>query len=311
LKLFRALAVTGVSLAVALVVLGSWVRINGAGLACPDWPLCHGKLIPPLEGGVILEWLHRLVALLEGFVLVAVLVAGWRVRREIAGVWPTLLALVAIFFVQVGLGGATVLLGNSPPSVMLHWGTAMALLAALTTLAVLAILAPQPGAPRAGADPVAVGLGIAALFTFATACLGAYVSSSQAGLACPGVPACDGTLLGTTSAQALQMFHRLAAGTVVLTALIAAGAALRSHSNAVRTFAGVGLALVALQITLGALNVLWGLPVALREAHAANATLTFLAFVIAAVLETLAPAPQLQAFADRSRRTAVGIPPAQ
>jgi heme a synthase len=309
LKLFRALAVTGAILAIALAVLGSWVRIKGAGLTCPDWPLCHGKLVPSLEGGVVLEWSHRLVALLEGGVLVATFMAGWRVRERIAGVGPALAALAAIFAAQVVLGGATVQLGNSPLSVMLHWAMAMALIATLTVLALLALIAPEPGRSRAGADPIAAGLAAAAFLAFVTMCLGAYVSSAGAGLACASFPGCDGPLLGTTWPQAVQMFHRFAAGGFALVAVIAAGNALRSRSVEVRAFACAGIALLALQAGLGALNVLWNLPVALREAHATNATLTFLAFVIAAALETLAPARSTHALAERARLGPAGIAP--
>ncbi len=294
---------TGAALAVILAVLGSWVRINGAGLTCPDWPLCHGSLVPALEGGVVLEWSHRLVALLEGLVLIGAVVTGWRVRGQIAGLAPVLLVLGGIFVAQVALGGATVELSNSPVSVMLHWGMAMALLAALTTLAVLALVAPAPGAPRAGGDVAAIALGSAAFFAFLATCLGAYVSSSGAGLSCPGFPACgDGTLLGGSALEALAMFHRLAAGAFCVAALVAAAAASRSRSRPVLGFAFAGLALVGLQVTLGALNVLWLLPDALREAHAANATLTFLAFVIAATLETLAPAAASRPSAQRTQR---------
>lgn len=300
---------TGAILAIALAVLGSWVRIKGAGLTCPDWPLCHGKLVPSLEGGVVLEWSHRLVALLEGGVLVATFIAGWRVRERIAGVGPALAALAAIFAAQVVLGGATVQLGNSPLSVMLHWAMAMALIATLTVLALLALIAPEPGRSRAGADPIAAGLAAAAFLAFVTMCLGAYVSSAGAGLACASFPGCGGPLLGTTWPQAVQMFHRFAAGGFALVAVIAAGNALRSRSVEVRAFACAGIALLALQAGLGALNVLWNLPVALREAHATNATLTFLAFVIAAALETLAPARSTHALAERAHLGAAGIAP--
>jgi heme A synthase len=282
------LAQASALLAWLLAVLGSWTRINGAGLACPDWPLCHGSLVPALQGGVILEWSHRAVALTESLVLLATLVAGFRLRRRVAGLWPTLLALVAVFALQVGLGGATVLLGNSPISVMLHWGTAMLLLAVLVTLALLAILAPANDGTAVFAFGRATGLLVAAtVLAFLTSCLGALVSASGAGLACSGFPACDGSVLGATHAQYLQMTHRLLAAATFLCALPAAFTLPRAPARA-KIATSIALALVVLQIALGTANVLWSLPIALRETHAANAGATFSAFVVALLLTAYA-----------------------
>jgi len=292
---FRGFALASAVLAFAIAVLGSWVRINGAGLTCPDWPLCHGEIVPSLHGGVVLEWSHRLIAFVEGFVVVGAIVTGLRVRKRIAGVTPALAALAGIFTLQVALGGATVLLSNSPLSVMLHWGTGMALLAILTTLAVLSVLAPAE-LPRRGGE-AAPALLLAALFGFVTMCLGAYVSSSNAGLACATFPGCEGSLLGHGAAQALQMAHRIAAATFALGAVFATFVAFGSGSPRVRAFATAGSALIGVQIALGAANVIWHLPTAMREAHAANAGATFLAFVVAAVLAALEPA-----------RAAAGVP---
>lgn len=300
MKLFRGFAVASAVLAFVIAVLGSWVRINNAGLSCPDWPLCHGQLVPSLHGGVVLEWSHRLVAFVESLVVVGAIVTGLRARKAIAGVTPVLVALGIVFALQVSLGGATVLLANSPLSVVLHWGMGMALLGTLTTLAVLAMLAP---APRElvwgdGASPI---LALAAGFAFVTMCIGSYVSSSNAGLACATVPTCDGTLLGVTGAQFSQMLHRLAAFAFAFVALAATSVAWQTRSAGVRAFAGVGMLLVLAQIALGIGNVLWHLPIVLREAHAANAGATFLAFVIAAVLAALEPSPASAVASERSR----------
>jgi heme A synthase len=285
-KAFRALTVIGAVLAYALATLGSWTRINAAGMTCPDWPLCRGAVVPVLQGGVVLEWLHRALALVVSLVVIAVIVAGLRVRERIPGLRPMLFALGAAIVAQVLLGGVTIFAANSPPSVMLHWAAAMLLLAALTSLAVVSF-ANAGGAASFGFRPGTWPLLIATAWAFAAMCAGAYVSSSGAGLACAGFPGCGETLFGQNGPQALQMTHRLLAAGFVVFALVAA-VALPSSARRATVALRVGLVLLALQIALGILNVLFSLPPPLREAHAANAGATFLAFVVSTVLASLA-----------------------
>ncbi len=284
--MFRAFSLAAALGAFLLAVLGSWVRINGAGMTCPDWPLCHGQLLPALSGGVIFEWSHRLVAFIEGFLVLGALWGAWRERTRIAGVKAAMAFIAVVFLVQVLLGGLTVFVGNSPWSVVLHWGTAMLFLAGLTGLAVLAIVQPRRIALRpsflGGVLAAAVGL------AFGTMCAGAFVSSSGAGLACLSLPACDGgSLTGASPDQFAQMVHRLVAGAFFLVATLAAYAAALGTTARVRVAVLFGYALIVLQVMLGFANVAWFLPMLLREAHAANAGATFLAFVAALVFAAI------------------------
>jgi len=278
-KTFRGLALAAAALALGIAVLGSWVRINGAGMTCPDWPLCRGVLVPELRGGVVLEWSHRLLVFLESFVVVGVIVAGWRVRRAIPGVTAGLIALGAAFAAQVAVGGITIFLANSPLSVALHWGAGMAFLATLTVLAVLSFGTPgEAPAQPARITPYLIGTAALALLTM---CVGAYVSSSYAGLACTTFPACDGTLAGASAPQHVQMLHR-ALATLTSLAVIALSFAVGGTSARTRFATAAACALVLLQFGLGVANVVAQLPVVLREAHAANAALTFVALTLAA-----------------------------
>jgi len=293
MKLFRIFAGAAALLAFVQVVLGSWVRINGAGMTCPDWPLCHGAVVPQLIGGVVLEWTHRATALAVGFAIFAAFVTGWRVRHEISGVGPALLALVAAFVLQVIAGGVTIHESNSPPSVVLHWACAMVLLVTLTVLAVLARESPRADSrlPELRPGACVPGIAFVALLAYLTMCIGSYVSSSGAGLACATFPSCDGTLIVATTAQWAQMLHRAVAVLFIFSALVVALFVAQNGMARVRAwvFAGTGFAL--LQGVLGMTNVVLRMPSLLREAHAANATLTFIAFVIATSFAMLDPLP--------------------
>jgi heme A synthase len=143
-------------------------------------------------------------------------------------------------------------------------------------------------AEAASGSPLRTALVTTAAVAFVTMCVGAYVSSSGAGLACLSIPGCAGNVVVYTDGQIVQMLHRLAAGATLLGA--AASLALawaRPTSRRVRVAVSIGVALVCAQVLLGLLNVALRLPTDLREAHAVNAALTFLAFVVATTFALL------------------------
>ncbi len=296
MKTLRRLAFVADLVAFAVVMLGSWTRIESAGLTCPDWPTCRGRLIPVLQGGTIWEWTHRLLALILLPLIVAVCTVAWRHRKRSAALAGAGAAITALFLVQVALGAATVDLDNTPFSVVLHWGTAMAVIAALTSLVVFTGAAEHDGRIRARASgtPVAL-LGVTTVVAFVTMCVGAYVSSSGAGLACLSIPGCAGTVVVYTPGQIAQMLHRfLAAATLLCATGTFALICTKPVSARVRAWTGIALGLVCVQVVLGLLNVALRLPTDLREVHAANAALVFLAFVTAtacAILDSASPQP--------------------
>jgi len=282
MKVLRRLSAAAVLVALGTVLLGSWTRINGAGMTCPDWPLCHGMLVPSLADGTVWEWTHRLFAFMVAPLVVAVMIAAWRVRNVSAFISPTLAVIGVLFLVQVLLGAWTVKLSNSPISVVLHWGTAMAFIAALCSMALFATDEPAKLNSQVGL------LAGTALISFVTMCIGAYVSSSGAGLACLTLPGCAGNVVVMNSGQFVQMLHRTLAGATLLCATLSfAYCWMRDVGPRVRTSVTVGLALVFVQVLLGLLNVALRLPMDLREAHAFNAALVFLSFVIAAIFAAM------------------------
>ncbi len=290
MKTLRRLSAAAVVVAFGTVVLGSWTRINGAGMTCPDWPLCHGAIVPSLADGTLWEWTHRLFAFLVAPLVIAVMIAAWRSRGRSPFVTPMIGIIGILFVVQVALGAATVHLDNSPISVVLHWGTAMAFIAALAAMTIFACASDEvPNRNASRSELALVGLlAGTSLVAFITMCVGAYVSSSGAGLACLSIPECAGNVVVYTQGQYVQMLHRIIAGsTLVCAAASLAFAWARPASARVRAAVSVGLGLVFVQVLLGLLNVALRLPTDLREAHAANAALVFLAFVTATAFATL------------------------
>jgi heme A synthase len=284
-KTLARLSLAAVLVAYGEVMLGSWTRINGAGMTCPDYPLCHGEFIPSMGGGTVWEWTHRLTAALLSVLVAAVLVTAWRLRKRAPFVARAAWVIGGLFAFQVFLGAATVHLSNSPISVVWHWGTAMAFVASLAAMCIFAYTSPastQQGR-LAQRRIVSGALAGTALVAFATMCIGAYVSSSGAGLACLDVPVCAGHVVVYTSGQYVQMLHRFVAAACVLCAAVSFALVWGlGASPRVRIAASAGIALLFVQILLGLLNVALRLPIDLREAHAANAALVFLSFVSAA-----------------------------
>lgn len=266
----------------SLIVLGSVVRTTGSGLACPDWPLCRGQIIPPFEFNVLIEWLHRLFALLVSVSALATTV--WiLMRRELRARLGGFVALAAaLLVVQVLLGALTVWKLLHPAVVSSH--LAVALLFFVTTLSTgLAARAHAGGGVPSAPRPAGLlgTFGFVTALTWLQAVVGGVVSTSHAGLACPDWPACNGVWLPPlASLQGLQMLHRGVAYLLVAAVVIAALRARHAADPVTRAGAAIAVGLVLGQVGLGIANVLLGTPVWLSALHLATATALLAASVV-------------------------------
>ena len=275
-----------VGLVFALVVWGGIVRLSGSGLAIPDWPLAHGKFIPYRpETRVMIEFIHRVLAMIVGFATLGLAVAVYRDprhRRALGG--PMAVALV-ILAIQILMGGRVVLEELKVDRVVAH------LLLAFFFFAILLRMTLRAQDLARGAEGVASGgpalsrraKGLrtwshaAAGLVFLQSGLGAWVSSSGAALACPDFPTCHGTLFPRMEGLVgIHYAHRLGAylifATVLALSIRAASAPLPPRARWPLRLAGV---LVALQIFLGVGNVVLSLPLAVSAGHLATALALF------------------------------------
>jgi cytochrome c oxidase assembly protein subunit 15 len=222
----RRLALAGVLLCFVVVVLGAYVRLNAAGLGCPDWPGCYGHVTPigaqqsvdaqaafpnrPLDvGKAWKEMIHRYAASTLGFIIVVItaLAIVYRQRRVVSPIYAV--ALLATVVVQGILGMLTVTWQLKPLIVTLH------LIFGMTTLSLLwwLLLSLPSGSwggmavkgsggrggyngggnsSRSAALRVAHRLALIGLAALAVQiALGGWTSSNYAAVACPDFPTCQ------------------------------------------------------------------------------------------------------------------------
>jgi len=178
-----------------LMAIGSATRVMNAGLACPDWPLCYGQLVPANQMNlqVFLEWFHRLDAGLIGLGAIALAGLSWWHRRDLPRwlPWASTFALFLVLFQGI-LGGLTVTELLRFDIVTAHLGTA--LLFFCTLIAIGCSLMPYWGTGNAGRLPW-VGLA-AAVLIYLQSLAGGLVASQWALHQCLGVAQLCGVMNG-------------------------------------------------------------------------------------------------------------------
>ncbi|KEA62970.1 Heme A synthase, cytochrome oxidase biogenesis protein Cox15-CtaA [Marinobacterium lacunae] len=199
-----------IALALVVVFLGGWTRLNDAGLGCPDWPTCYGHFVLPAHDQVAerievhfpghqvdldkgwLEMIHRYAASALGLLILIQAIWGWRQRGRTGYPIQLTLALLALVIVQGIFGMWTVTLKLVPWVVTLH------LLGGLTTLVLLVRLRQRlasvshsgrryPGQEGKVMEP-SVAMLLAVIFM--QIALGGWTSSNYAGWACDHWASC-------------------------------------------------------------------------------------------------------------------------
>lgn len=290
----RRLAAATVGAVLLLIAMGGTVRATDSGLACPDWPACHGLWIPPADLHMWLEHSHRLWA---GVVGIAVAwLAGWMLvrHRDRPDLWGLSLAVLALVLVQAGLGAAVVLLHLRASLVTAHLGMSLVVVGCLIAIAVLArpiAGSSPPDAPAlAGPRWVARRAALVGMLVLAQAMLGGQATGRGAAYTFNAVPIwLAGDAWTGSSRQWLHVLHR-GGGYLVAAAVIALAVAVHRRRRVDLTVPGwairwalVAVVLVVVQIGLGLANVLTRASVASAVAHLAVASWLWSVCVLVAV----------------------------
>ena len=298
-----------------VIIVGAYTRLTDAGLGCPDWPGCYGRMIISTQADYIeqasafwperplqadkarIEMAHRYIAGLLGLMILTIAVAA-RLNKQAARIRLLTGGLLFLVVFQALLGMWTVTLLLKPFIVALHLLGGMAIISLLHWLTLELRPAPGPAPTGFNLPPWAVA-GLVALVLQIS--LGGWTSANYAALACPDFPACQGKLwppmdfseafvlwqglgvdyeggvLDGPARTAIHMTHRI--GAVITAATLLTLALLALRTGATRPAALVMLALLFIQLSLGIANVVFNLPLAVAVAHNGVAALLLLSVV--------------------------------
>lgn len=302
------LAIATIVVTLILIPLGGYVRQSGSGLACPDWPLCHGQVGPPLdEEGTLIEFSHRMVALVVSLLALGVGVLAIRHRRESSFILKTAIVAGVGIVAQVGLGAAVVLVELQPFLITAHLAMAFGFLATMIIISLVAQRASQPSPevlPTASSGKKVLLIGTLASLG-ALLLVGAFAGGSGAAMGCQGWPLCNDQFIpGGDLAAKWQVWiiyaHRLLTISTAALVFVLAWRWRRHEVPAIRKNAIQAAILMIVQIGLGALNPLFLIPVAVAVAHLAVAAIIWTHIVIVAALSLdLLPATSIKAPSQR------------
>ena len=175
----------GIAIATWMVMaIGSATRVMNAGLACPDWPLCYGSVLPASQMNlqVFLEWFHRLVASTVGFATIVLFSASWYFRKSLPKwlPWATSGSLSLVVFQGI-LGGLTVTQLLRFDIVTAHLGTGLLFFSSLLAIATALSTDQLHDGEAFRVSPKIAWLGLsAAILVYLQSILGALVASQWA-----------------------------------------------------------------------------------------------------------------------------------
>ena len=287
---FRIVAGAALLAAVGQITLGGVVRVTESGLGCPDWPLCHGRLVPPLEFHTLIEYTHRLSASVLGVLVLAAAAIAWWAYRKYGGttIWATIALILVV--AAAALGAVSVLTELDRWVVSFHLAIAELVVASLVVALVAGWrTAPAPVGPSARPDqrprrPGPLGFLVVScvLGTLVLILLGSYVVGLGYGSVCGTWPLCQGSLLPDGQAFRMHMSHRylvVIVGTLI--AWTAASAWSRRAERPDLARASIAMAtLYLIQAAIGAATVWSGFAMAFRALHLGVATVLWVSVVL-------------------------------
>jgi heme o synthase len=133
----------------ALLLVGTYVRARGAGLAFDDWPLMDGRLVPTLGGAATPMFVHRVLAAFVFLLVVWIAIRARTMEHRTRDLVALSTLALALFVGQILVGAANVWTHLRPAAVVGHVALSVLIWSTIVALAAVA----RRSAARVDGDP--------------------------------------------------------------------------------------------------------------------------------------------------------------
>ncbi len=281
---YKVVALLSLVVSFIQIALGGFVRASESGLGCPDWPLCHGKIIPPFEFHTLIEYSHRLNGSLLG-ILVAVLLilCIMRYRRDKQLVLANYAAFTLVVSAGI-LGGITVITELAWWIRLIHLGIAQFLAACLMYIT-YKFAFDNLSNDYSYLNPIRAWkwkkiLCVSLVFLLIVS--GSYMVGIGASSSCSSWPLCKGLSIPDGISYQVHMGHRyISVVTLAFVGYISIELMIHAKGNKlIKRVTHSALGLLGIQIILGAVTVWSGFSSHMKVTHLSVATLVWLSVIL-------------------------------
>lgn len=261
-----------------LMVFGNVVTTTGSGMSCPDWPLCYGTVNPPKAISVWIEWGHRMIGGVTGFLIIGAAVLVW--KKAGPAIRFFLKIAVATIVAAILLGGAIIIVDAPLLDSFMRIAIVSSHIVSSTIIFVTMIIAYHSVSPRAGEPADRYSFLLFGL-VYAQIVIGIVVRYANASMACPDWPLCQGSILPPDYSfeVLLHYTHRLVAYVIFGVTLWKLTVDLKAGIPARRSAITFGLVLLQASIGIGIVQTVMFLPLLVMHGAVGFALLGWSAYL--------------------------------